>query len=163
FHPLHVHTLADLLDYFPRDYQHESAELNISQLRPDAIQTVRGEVVAVNYVPSRPRPRFEATIDDGTGKCALVWFNAAWLRTQIHPGSFLRVKGKVRFYRNIPQIVQPKHESIEAGAPKYGDERFAPIYPASERLPSDTIAKIIQSNLDLALPAIEEWFDRELL
>jgi len=163
FRALGVNTLGDLLEYFPRDYQHESAELDIAQLRPEQIQTVRGEVVAVNYIPARPRPRFEATIEDGTGKCALVWFNASWLRTQIHPGTWIRVKGKVRFYRNLPQMAQPKYEVIEKQEAKVGQERFAAIYPASEGLPSDVIARLIQENLDEALSGVEEWFDGEYL
>src|SRR5687768_18186040 len=66
FKALGVSTLGDLLEYFPRDYQFESAELPISNLVPDQIQMARGEVVAVDYVPSRGRPRFEATLKDGT-------------------------------------------------------------------------------------------------
>src|SRR3954462_285089 len=79
FAALGVSTLGDLLEYSPRDSQYESEELKISQLRPEQIQMARGEVVAVNYSPPRPRPRFEATLSDGTGKLALVWFNAAYM------------------------------------------------------------------------------------
>jgi RecG-like helicase len=49
--------LGDLLEYFPRDYQFESEELTIDKLVADQISTVRGEVVAVDYIPMRPRPR----------------------------------------------------------------------------------------------------------
>src|ERR1700710_1214365 len=96
-HALGVATLGDLLEYFPRDYQYESAERTISQLVADEIQTARGEVIAVNYIPARPRPRFEATLDDGTDKLSLVWFHGAYLRTRIHPGMNIRVQGHVRF------------------------------------------------------------------
>src|SRR5689334_4655565 len=105
-----VRTLGDLLEYFPRDYQHESSELPIAQLTAQDIQTARGEVVAVNYIPSHPRPRFEATLDDGTQKLALVWFHGSYLRKQIHPGMVLRVKGAVRFFRGLPQMAQPRWE-----------------------------------------------------
>src|SRR5437763_13827678 len=59
FHGLGVRTLGDLVQYFPRSYQYESAERPIAQLVAEQIQTARGEVVAVDYVPTRPRPRFE--------------------------------------------------------------------------------------------------------
>src|SRR4051812_16272989 len=72
---LGVKTLGDLLEYFPRDYRFESEELPISRLAEGNVHIARGEVVAVNYTASYPRPRFEATLDDGTGKLALVWFN----------------------------------------------------------------------------------------
>src|SRR5437868_6246561 len=80
FRHLEVHTLGDLLEYFPRGYQSENAETNIENLvaRGEVIQTARGEVVAVNYVSGRGAPRFEATIDDGTGKLALLWFHGSY-------------------------------------------------------------------------------------
>src|SRR5262249_13181338 len=83
---LGVNTLGELLEYFPRTYQYESEEKAINQLDAGPIQTARGKVVAVDYIPVRPRPRFEATLDDGTGILACVWFNGAYLRRTIHPG-----------------------------------------------------------------------------
>src|SRR5271170_260757 len=80
FRRLGVATLGDLLEFFPRDYQNESSEKTIRELVGEQIQTARGEVVAVDYLSGRNRPRFEATIDDGTGKLGLMWFNSAFLR-----------------------------------------------------------------------------------
>src|SRR6476646_4667721 len=91
FAKLGVKTLGDLLEYFPRDYQFESSELTIAELKPEQIQTVRGEVVAVDYISGGRKARFEATITDGTEKLGLVWFNASYLRGRIHPGMFIRV------------------------------------------------------------------------
>src|SRR6266536_516637 len=94
---LGIHTLGDLLEYFPRTYQFETSELQISQLTAgNQIQTARGRVVAVDYIPSRPRPRFEATIEDESRhKLGLVWFNGGYLRTRIHPGKMIRMQGRV--------------------------------------------------------------------
>src|SRR4051812_15512471 len=83
---LGLESLNDLLEYFPRDYRHELAEGSVKGLLVDRIQTVRGTVVACDYIAIRGRPRFEATLEDGTGKLSLIWFNGAWLRRRIHPG-----------------------------------------------------------------------------
>src|SRR3954469_19089143 len=65
FKALGVETLGDLLEYFPRTYRLESAEQSIDQLTAgEQIHIARGRVVAVDYIPARPRPRFEATIED---------------------------------------------------------------------------------------------------
>ncbi len=160
---LGVQTLGDLLEYFPRDYQLETSELTIDQLGGDAIQSTRGMVTAVNYVPSHPRPRFEATIQDDTGICSLVWFHGGWLRTKIHPGLTIRVKGKVRMFRNIPQMHNPKWEVVSEETDRIDQSKFKAIYPATARLPSDMIARIIDENLDSALPQVQEWFSQELL
>jgi ATP-dependent DNA helicase RecG len=160
---LGVNTLGDLLEYFPRTYQYESEERAINELTSGMIQTARGKVVAVDYVPVRPRPRFEATLDDGTGVLSCVWFHGAYLRKSIHPGLMLRVKGKVGFFRNIPQLHNPKWWAISEDAEKVEDAAFVPIYPASAKLPSDVIQRIVAANLDSALGHIEEWFGAPLL
>lgn len=163
FRALGVGTLGDLLEYFPRDYQFESSELPISQLRADQIQTVRGEITAVDYIPSRPRPRFEATIDDGSDKLGLIWFHGAYLRTRIHPGMTIRVQGLVKFFRNIPQMANPKWQAVDAATQRIEDSKFRPVYPASMKLSSNVIERIIDRNLDAALQGVEEWFDTALL
>jgi ATP-dependent DNA helicase RecG len=152
-----------LLDYFPRTYQFESSERPINQLVPKQIQNARGEVVAVDYIPSRPRPRFEATLDDGTGRLSLCWFHGQYLRTRIFPGQQLRVRGKVTLFKGIPRITQPKWELVDESTEKIAEAKFRPIYPATLRLPSDVIARTIDEQLDNACKQIPEWFEPELV
>ena len=163
FKALGVHTLGHLLEYFPRDYQFESSELSIAQLTHGPIQTVRGTVCAVDYIPMRPRPRFEATLDDGTRKLSLIWFHGGYLRTRIHPGMTIRVQGKVRFFRNFPQMANPRWEVVDSETAPITESKFRPIYPASLKLPSETIARVIAENLGDVLPEVHEWFDPGLL
>jgi ATP-dependent DNA helicase RecG len=162
FRRLGVSTLGDLLDYFPRDYQYEAEERTINQLVPGQLQTTRGEVVAVDYVTGRVA-RFEATLDDGTGKLALAWFNSAFLRRQIHPGDLLQVQGTIKFFRNLPQMAQAKWQKITGTEEPITDSGFRAIYPASGRLSSDAIADIIFENLPAALGHVHEWFAPKLL
>ncbi|HET6248380.1 MAG TPA: ATP-dependent DNA helicase RecG [Tepidisphaeraceae bacterium] len=163
FHYLGVSTLGDLLEYFPRDYQFESSELPISRLIDNQVQTARGEVVAVDYIGQRPRARFEATIDDGTEKLALVWFNAGWLRGKIRPGMRIRVQGKVNFFRNMPQIAHATWQEVDVDTPIVEQSKFRPIYPASQRLPTELIEHVIKENLETALAAVGEWFGPALI
>jgi ATP-dependent DNA helicase RecG len=160
---LGLHSLIDLLEYFPRDYRHELAEGSIRSLIVDQIQTVRGEIVACDYIPMRPRPRFEATIDDGSGKLGLVWFHGAYLRRSLHPGQTIRVRGKVKFFRNVPQMANPKWELVTEETDRIDQETFRPIYPASMKMPTDAIARIVRDNLPDALKLVDEWFEPDLL
>ena len=166
FGRLGVKTVGDLLAYFPRDYQMEAGERPIGELVPGQIQSARGEVVAVDYVMGRPA-RFEATLDDGTGKLALAWFNSAFLRTQIHPGDQLVVQGMVKQFRNLPQMAQSKWSKVEDGDvpadPNATPATLRPVYPASMKLSSETIATLIETNLPAWLSGVHEWFADDLL
>jgi ATP-dependent DNA helicase RecG len=163
FRALGIRTLADILEYFPRAYQYESAERSIRELVADQIQTARGEVVAVDYAVGRGRPRFEATLDDGTDKLALVFFNMPYLRGKIRPGMYLRVQGMVKLFRNLPQMANPKWREIDPGVARIEESKLRPIYPASAKLASETIERAIAESLDAALPLVEEWFDAALI
>jgi len=131
---LGVRTPGELLEYFPRDYAQESPEREISALRVGEIQLARGEVVAVDFVQST-RPRFVATISDGTGKLNLTFFNGGYLRGKIVPGKIIRVRGKLQFFGG-PQMVNPKWEIIVMDAPKFTESVHRAIYPATGSLPS---------------------------
>ena len=157
-----VLTLGDLIEYFPRDYQLERSEQPIANLVADAIQIARGEVVACDYI-SHGRPRFEATLQDPTGKMSLTWFNGAYLRPRIHPGLILRVQGRVKFFRGLPQMVQPKWETIEPDVPLVGQDMLRAVYPASAKLSSSFIWHTIDKNLDTALAGVQELFTPPLL
>src|SRR3989440_9462030 len=158
-----VRTLGDLLEYFPRSYQQERSERPIDQLVADQIQIARGEVVAVDYIPMRPRPRFEATLSDGSGKLSLVWFNSAFLRKTIWPGKLLRVSGRVKFFRGIPSMAQPKWQEVDADAEPVGEDVFRAVYPASAKLSSAQIWQTMERALPEILPEVEEWFEEGLL
>ncbi|MGF1634808.1 MAG: ATP-dependent DNA helicase RecG [Phycisphaerae bacterium] len=158
-----LETLRDLLEYLPRDYRSESAERDVEALVIDEIQSARGEIVAVDYVSGRRPSRFEATLQDATGKLAIVWFNASYLRTKLRPGMRIRVRGKVKTFRNIPQMVNPKYESVDDATPKDLTNRFRPVYPATADLPSEQIEQLVAGHLDSALPNLDEWFPAGLL
>src|SRR6267378_7740596 len=163
FEARRVRTRGDLLEYFPRSYQQERSERPIDKLVADQIQIARGEVVAVDYIPMRPRPRFEATLSDESGKLALVWFNSSFLRKSIYPGKLLRVSGRVKFFRGIPSMAQPKWQEVDVDAEPVGEDLFRAVYPATAKLSSAMIWQTIERALPAMREGVEEWFDDSLL
>ena len=164
-HKLGLRTLGDLLDYLPRDYRFESSERGVDELVNEQIQTVRGEVVAADFIPGRPRSRFEATILDGRSgdKLAAVWFNAAWMRTKLRPGMNVRVRGKVRTFRNMPQMANPKWEQVDAETPEVAEDLFRPIYAATADLGTEQIETLVKDHAVPAASCLPELFPPELL
>lgn len=164
FRALGVSSLGELLEYFPRDYQYETEEKPLDRLRDGEISIARGEVTAVNYIAGgHGRARFEATLSQGPHRLSLVFFNGAYLRRQIHPGLLLRVRGMVKHFRQIPQMVNPKWETVDENAKEIVDSRFRAVYPANSKLSSETIERIVAANLGDAVAAIDELFPAPLL
>ena len=159
---LGLRNLVDLVEHFPRTYQFEAAEGGVAELVEGNVHTVRGTIVACDFIVGRGRSRFEATLDDGANKLALVWFNAGYYRSWVTPGTLLRVRGKVRFFRGMPQMVNPSTQKIGEDAPAIEESRLRPIYPATAELETREIERIIEHQLPHLGPLLEEFWDETL-
>jgi ATP-dependent DNA helicase RecG len=169
-HRLDIHSVSDLLRHLPMRYEHEAAEGGIADLVSESVGAARGVIVAAHWTPApggyvRGRKgRFQATLEDPTGRLSLTWFNAPYLREKIHPGMTLRVQGKVKLFNGYPQMANPKWEVLDdvAGVAAK-DERLRPVYPATEDLPSTAIEQIVADVLPTVLPHVIEPLPTALL
>jgi ATP-dependent DNA helicase RecG len=69
----------------------------------------------------------------------------------------------VQHFHGIPQMVNPKWEVVDAQTKAIEDSRFRAVYPASSKISSETIERIVAANLDQAVTGIGEWFSADLL
>ncbi len=168
FQKLNIRIIADLIKHIPHRYEYNAGTLPINQLQKDATATVRALVVNCRWVgpPSRfskQKGRFELAVEDQSGRLDIVAFNAAYLRDKVKPGREVIVSGKVTLYNAVSQMVNPKITIINDDNPPPSDEwateRYRPIYPATESLPSPEIERIIRKTLPLVAHEIEDHFD----
>ena len=169
---LEVETVTDLLRHYPMRYEHEAAEDAISALPREGIGSARGTVQGTQWVPSRGAPvrgskgRFQATLEDASGRLLLTWFNARWMREKLHPGMQVRVQGKVSNFNNYPQMISPKWELVDPedeAAPAAKEERLRPVYPASEGVSSAVIEELVGQVLPQVLPQVADPLPQDLL
>lgn len=155
---LELSNVGKLVAHLPMRHEREEAETTIDQLAHDQIVSARGTVTATRVVMRRPRPRFEAVLMDHTGRLDLLWFNATYLREKVHPGSRLRVQGKLRRVGKKIQLVNPSFTILEADGEELParDARIRPVYPAGEGLVSRQIERAIADVLPAALALIED-------
>jgi ATP-dependent DNA helicase RecG len=167
FAQLGVHTVADLLEYFPRDWNFAPALSKIGQIKPGQAATIIGLIESTDYQSYRRQPLFEAIISDETGVCRIVWFHGGYLRNQLQPGQIIITSGKVTSYKHQLQLTNPKFtlSQAEGLAPaQAGVEYFSGgIYPASNQLSSTQIKKIIRPLLDNLAELVSEFYDRNFL
>jgi len=168
FRKLGIRCVADLLTHLPMRYEHELPEQTIAEASntvgathsADANLAVRGEVATVKASLGRKSP-FIATLHDGTGTIKLTWFNAAWMRHKLHPGMRILAWGKAKRWGDYLDMVNPKWREIEERTPGARDERYVPVYPATESLPSELIEKAVQAVLDDALKLVSDHLPEE--
>ena len=164
FRRLGIRCVADLILHLPVRYEHELAETSIAQVQEQAdalgdevTLSVCGEVVMVRSVPARGRRRVELTIQDDTAALRATWFNMPWLAEKLRPGLVVRLIGRIGRHRDLLQMVNPRWELVDAAEPKTPRaERYRPIYPAGDDLPSWQIERAVGEVLPAALAQLDD-------
>jgi len=163
---LGLRSVADLLRHYPTRYEHEAAEASIIDLVVGQVGTARGVVEQCRWVgpPYGRRGRFEAVLADDTGKLQVAAFNQRWLADKVAVGATVRVQGKVKAFRDVPQMANPKWEFLaDDDEPEAATERYRPVYPATEDLPSSAIEQLVAAALPAVVGQVPDPLPPELL
>ena len=163
FAQLGVHTVGDLLEYFPRDWMFAPRVVKISQMKPNQTAAVIGQVESTDYQSYRRQPLFEAMISDDTGLCRIVWFHGGYLQKQLQPGQVIMASGKAALYRHQLQMTNPKFIVLDEEHLPSTEYFSGGVYPASARLGSRQIKRIIRPVLDNLGELVYEFYDKDFL
>jgi len=157
-----VETVADLLEYFPRDYNFLSVPVKLHDIEPNQEVTAIGLVEATDFSGYGRRQKFEVMLTDETDMLRLVWFNGGYLRDKINVGQTLIVVGKTKAYKHQLQMANPKFMIVDSDSGNPEEHFGGGIYPASAGLTSQQIKRIIKPVLEHVPELINELFDEKL-
>ncbi len=125
---LGMHTLGDMLYYFPRRYDDYSQLKPIRNLFYGEVVTVIGQIqsVAERKVRGGKMTILECVISDGTGSLRISWFNQPWLMNRLKDGMAISVAGKIEQYLGRLVMNSPDWEPVETE--HLHTNRIVPIY-----------------------------------
>ena len=150
---LGIHTVGDLIYYFPRAYEKRGNMLPLSEYdseSPNAyLLTVATEVKTAKIRQGLTLSKFRAF--DESGSVDITFFNSPYVKDVFHIGSTFRFWGKVNLQKNRLQMANPKYEPYVEGLPLAD---FVPIYPLTDGISSKQIDKLIKSAINDILPEI---------
>ena len=160
-----IHTVSDLLHYYPRKHLDRTTVTPISKLKKDQEATIIGKVEAADMRRGKRRQYFQAILSDGKGMMTITWFNGArYIKKAIKVGDRLAVSGKVEFFNGY-QIVHPEYDKLKADEDPVNSGLVIPLYsiPAElkkTRLDSRGLRRLIKSISD-SLKEISDHFSPE--
>ena len=129
-----IHTVSDLLYYYPRKHLDRTTVTPISKLKRDQEATVIGKVEAADLRRGKRRQYFQAILSDGKSMMSLTWFNGArYIKKAIKVGDRLAVSGKVEFYNGF-QIVHPEYDKLKDDEDPVNSGLVIPLYSISAEL-----------------------------
>lgn len=144
FERLDVHTIRDLLSFYPRTYQDWSHPVSIfgAELAEEKV-CVRA---TVRTAPSRFKARsgimvFECSVYDATATMKIVIFNNKYAAQKLEVGKDFLFYGKVTLEGNRREMLSPDIEEVGAKA------RIRPVYRTTKNMSS----KYIEGCMEQAL------------
>jgi len=166
-----LHTVGDLVRYFPRRYDERGQLTDIAGLEIGEHVTVMARVLSFNERRMRTRQGWlaEVVITDGSRTLDCTFFNQRGAKRALKPGINALFAGKVSRWRNKLQLTNPDYqlldeESGDEDATVEKVEKFTgliPVYPAAATIQSWQIGKCVRQALDM-LEAIEDPMPAEL-
>jgi ATP-dependent DNA helicase RecG len=161
-----LHTIGDLLGYYPRRYETRGDLTDLTALRDGEHVTVQAmiESVSTRRMRNRQGTILEAVVSDGRGRLTLTFFGKGrqdWRERTLEAGRRGLFAGQVSTFRGTRQLAHPEYVLLEAGPPGAASETEAaravefateviPIYPASKEISSWQIADSVRLALAAA-------------
>ena len=143
---LGVHTVRDLLSFYPFRYIDLTRVSDIAGARIGDQVTISGQIYEMKL--KRPRynlPIVEMTITDGTGTLIASFFHQQWLMKSFQSGQTVAISGKVEFNYGFKRMTNPFIQEQEAGAPAGGF--VLPLHHATEKLSAKMMRRIVENGL----------------
>lgn len=155
FNKAGIHTTDDLLKYYPRNYDVYEMPLWIRDFKCNQICAVKA-IVYKQIEIRRVRNLQIVTAylqDDTKNVIRATWFNAAYLKNTLKPGSSFVFRGMVKENRGAFVLEQPKIYKIN----EYKEllDKMQPIYPLVSGLTEKMVTKAVVQAIKVELPVKE--------
>ena len=145
---LRLITAGDLLYHFPVRYGDTAEIRNIADLKVGESTVVYARLNEIKTAKAyiKKIPMSEAWAEDESGQIKIIWFHQAYLAKMLHPGSFVRLEGKVSERKGELYLSNPKVETVQkipvgVGQSLFGGEtdefQLYPVYPESKGITSN--------------------------
>ena len=148
FARLGIHTITDLLQYFPKEYEDRSHIQRIADVTlPSPVPVlVCGTVRSVQEIrPRRGMTLLKVLVTDDSGAVEMTWFNQPFKKKMFQQGMTVTAFGKMEWAYGRRQMNAPETE--EGAAEGKG---LVPIYGLTDGLRQKDLRKAVQAALQAA-------------
>ncbi len=161
-----LHTVGDLVRYYPRRYAERGQLTDIAGLEIGEHVTVMARVHTVNHRRMRTKRGSisEVSITDGSRSLMCTFFNQPRVARMLKAGGSALFAGKVSVFKNKLQLTNPDFQLLDEESDDASIDEFVgliPVYPAAASVQSWQIAKCVRQALSL-LGEIEDPMPIEL-
>ncbi|MDO4262520.1 MAG: ATP-dependent DNA helicase RecG [Eubacteriales bacterium] len=157
-----IHTIADLLEYYPRAYETYEEPVECAQMEDGGKYAVHAWVLSVSEVKRFKKYQiFSARLRAGEEILQATWFNMPFLRKFFQKGGQYIFRGIVSVRNGQYRMDQPEHHTLA------DYERLLhvmqPKYPLTAGLTGNMIVKAVRQVLDGGQVSVPEYMPETVL
>ncbi len=144
---LGIHTLQDLLYFFPYRYIDRSQYFTPGQVpKTTAEVQILGSITHMETVKQKRGSRLVATFSDGQHSIELVWFRGhQWIQKSLQLNKPYMAFGRLNWFGNKCSIAHPELNFLEEHEQRKGN--FQPVYSATEALTKSGISQRVMRQI----------------
>ncbi len=157
---LNIETVGELLNFYPRSYQDRRTVKKIAEILPGSAGLFSGTVIRIvnnQFIPGKKK-MLKITIDDGSSRAEIVFFNAAYLANIFIVGKEYYFYGRAGQNSHPLQFIHPDF-SAEMNDAISG---ILPVYPLTEGIGQNEMRKWQREAQESAKSA-EEFLPEDII
>lgn len=169
FANLGIYTIADLLSYYPKDWEDRTQRVPLSQFREQKVHTI-ATVTGHSWFGYGKMRTLKISIADTTGRGELVAFNRSFLEKSLPVGSIIAVTGQFTLRYNQIQSSSFEAEKIaDSGSLQDWKDKSVPgsqvlsIYGLTAGLTNGHIRQVVRRALQEYGRGIEDELPAEVM
>lgn len=161
-HKLGLHSIEDMLFFFPRRYDDYSQLRTISQLQYGQEVSIVACVQSINTFQTKRSIKItEAVVSDTTGSIRLLWFNADFHMRYLRKSMYLSISGKTDYYLGRPVIYHPDYEPIDQQ--QLHTNRIVPVYPLTALITQRWLRRTMYNTISFWSPRLADFMPDGIL
>ena len=142
-----VHTIGDLLAYYPRTYDIYEDPISIGEIQEGKTVTVTGAIFGRIQVSQNKKMQITTLyLKDMTGTLKVIWFRMPFLRNTLGRGGVITLRGRI--VRKKDALVMEHPEIFTPAAYEEILHSMQPIYGLTAGLTNKLIIKLMHQILD---------------
>lgn len=148
FHKLNIHTVGDLVRFYPRSYDIYEKTIPISEITEGEVATVTGTIYGKVQMNNAKNLQITTIhVKDLTGVIKATWFRMPFLKNTLGRGGVVTLRGRIVERRGELCMEQPE---LFFPSAKYNEKEdtMQPIYPLTNGLTNNMVMKAVKQALE---------------
>jgi ATP-dependent DNA helicase RecG len=156
---LGVRTAADLLFFFPRDYQDFTELHNITELASEQLANLVGVVDDIDQmVTTTGKHILYVLVKQNQQYVRAVWFNQSFLCQKFQLGQRVLLRGKAKLAGGRFQMTHPRVTWLDNEQAAEKEQRLMPVYPLTDGINQRQMRELVARAVDDYTGLVEEAF-----